>query len=31
MIDLGWFGYIAWTPEFFAALLSIFIINLILA
>jgi len=31
MIDLGWFGYIAWTPEFFAALLSIFVINLILS
>lgn len=31
MFDLGSFGYIAFTPEFFSALLSIILINLILS
>ncbi len=31
MFDLGWFGHIAFTPEFFSALLSIILINLILS
>jgi len=31
MYDLGWFGHIAFTPEFFSALLSIILINLILS
>lgn len=31
MIDLGWFGYIAWDAAFFSALMSIIVINLILS
>ncbi len=31
MIDLGWFGYIAWDAAFFSALMSIILINLILS
>jgi YjbE family integral membrane protein len=31
MYDLGWFGHIAFTPEFFSALASIILINLILS
>ncbi len=31
MYDLGWFGHIAFTPEFFSGLLSIILINLILS
>jgi YjbE family integral membrane protein len=31
MIDMGWFGYIAWDAAFFSALVSIMIINLILS
>ena len=31
MIDLGWFGYIAWDAAFFSALMAIIVINLILS
>ena len=31
MYDLGWFGHIAFTTEFFSALLAIILINLILS
>lgn len=31
MINLGWFGYIAWDAAFFSALMSIIVINLILS
>ncbi|MGB3096954.1 MAG: TerC family protein [Candidatus Deferrimicrobiaceae bacterium] len=31
MIDMGWFGYIAWDAAFFSALMAIIVINLILS
>jgi YjbE family integral membrane protein len=31
MYDLGWFGHIAFTPQFFSALMAIILINIILS